>query len=288
MTIRLITGDTREVIKYIEENSIDLIITSPPYADVKSYGKKVNIFHPNQYVDWLLPFFDEFYRVLKPSGNFILNIDDRCYRKKRHIYVFDLVVRAERETKLLFYDYYIWYKRGGVLPNGGPKRLNHNTEFLLHFVKEINNFKFYMDRVREEYDEITKKRVKSSVKSYSVDKNGVRIVRDERMWKLNPKGKTPNNVFLFPTNADNRKWKHPAPFHTSLPEWFIRALTDEGDTVLDPFVGSGTTAEVSVRMKRNFIGIDKNLEYIKMSKERLEETSKLKPRYNNDLSYFFG
>lgn len=271
---KLVFGDCFELIKEIPDNSIDLIVTSPPYADIKSYGKKINVLHPDKYVDWFLPLMVDINRVLKRTGSFILNIGDKCLNQKRHYYPMDLAIRAEREKIINLYDYYIWYKQGGMLPNGGSKRLNHNTEFIFHFVKDVKKVKFYMDRIREPYDENTLKRVKKPIKRYVVDENGERIEKNNEKWSLNENGKIPNNLLLFKTNSSNRKWKHPAPFHPDLPKWFIEALTDEGDVVLDPFVGSGSTIVSAIKTNRNWIAFDLNETYINMSKERISELYK--------------
>ena len=85
-----------------------------------------------------------------------------------------------------------------------------------------------------------------------------------------PKGAKPITVFRFNTCSALRGLKHPAPFHPELPEWFITWLTDEGDVVLDPFMGGGTVAEVAKKMGRNYIGIEINPNYIKMTEDRLK------------------
>jgi DNA modification methylase len=89
--------------------------------------------------------------------------------------------------------------------------------------------------------------------------------------KPHPLGKKPITVFRFDTGSALRGLKHPAPFHPQLPLWFIKWLTDEGDVVLDPFMGGGTTAEAALKLKRKYIGFEINPEYIKMTEDRLKE-----------------
>jgi len=260
-------GDCFELVNQLDENSIDLIVTSPPYADTKSYGKKINVLHPNKYVDWILPLFVGMNKALKPSGSIIFNIDDKCFKKMRHTFVFDMIVRLVKETDCKLYDYYIWTKKS-CLPNGNKNRLNHKTEWILHFVKDENKVKWNMDNVREPYAEVSLKRVKSDVKEYTTDENGIKTGKPKKM-KLNDKGKIPFNVFDFNTNQTTRGNKHPAPFNKEIPTWFIKALTDENDIVLDPFMGSGTTAEACIDMDRQWIGFELNEEYIKMTNQRV-------------------
>jgi DNA modification methylase len=262
------SGSCFELIKKLPDNFIDLIVTSPPYADIKSYGKKVNVLHPENYNNWLLPLLLESYRVLKPSGSFILNVGDRVVKKHRHTYALDLPGRVVRETRLSFYDRYFWYKTG--IPNGSNKRVNNFIEYIYHFVKDVNKIKWDMDRVREEYAEISIKRMKSKMNVYKTKENGEKILSHQKKGKLNPKGKTPDCLFMFPNNSKMKGNKHPAPFSIDLPIWFIKALTDENDIVLDPFMGSGTTAEACIKLKRNFIGFELNDFYIKESIKRTD------------------
>ena len=72
----IIEGDCFKLIKTLPDNEIDLIVTSPPYANTKSYGKIINVLHPDKYVEWIMPLFKEMMRVIKPSGSIIFNIDD--------------------------------------------------------------------------------------------------------------------------------------------------------------------------------------------------------------------
>jgi DNA modification methylase len=142
----ILTGDCFELIKTLEDNSVDLVITSPPYADIVNYGKNISIKKPQDYCDWILPLFNEIHRVLKPSGSFILNINDNCSNGLRNPFIYELIYRSQKETNLKFYDTYIWHKKNGI-PNGSKKRFRNNTEFIFHFVKNQKELKFYMDRV---------------------------------------------------------------------------------------------------------------------------------------------
>jgi hypothetical protein len=137
---KIILGDCFDIIKSLEGVNIDLCLTSPPYSNTKSYGKNVEIFHPDEYVDWILPLLVEIYRKLTLTGSFILDINDRIEKKQRHPFVHELIVRAVKETQLKYYDIYFWCKKN-FLPNGGQKRLNHITEYLIHFCKDERKVK---------------------------------------------------------------------------------------------------------------------------------------------------
>lgn len=266
----ILEGDCFELIKGQPDNSVDLIITSPPYADIVNYGKNISIKKPNEYVDWIIPLFREIYRVLKPSGSFILNINDNCSNGVRNTFIYDLISTNNKETKLKLYDTYIWHKRNGI-PNGSTKRFRNTTEFIFHFVKDAKHLKFYMDRVLEETTQATKERF-SRGKVYGAQgriEDGVRI---KTAINKNTDDKVrPDNVFRFPTAgaARDNLIKHPAPFHKELPTYFINLLTDENDVVLDVFAGIGTTGLACKELNRQFVGYELNPKYVEFGNKRI-------------------
>ena len=266
----ILEGDCFELIKQQEDNSVDLIITSPPYADIVNYGKNISIKKPNEYVDWILPLFNEIYRVLKPSGSFILNINDNCSNGLRNPFIYELIYRSQKETKLKFYDTYIWHKMNGI-PNGSPKRFRNTTEFIFHFVKDQKKLKFYMDRVLKDTSEATKNRF-SRGKVYGAQgiiEDGVRI--KTAINKHTDDKVRPDNVVRFSTAgaARDNSIKHPAPYHKQLSSYYINFLTDEGDLVIDVFAGIGTTGLSCKELNREFIGYELNPKYAEFGNKRI-------------------
>jgi DNA modification methylase len=284
----ILTGDCFELIKDLPNNSVDLVITSPPYADIVNYGVNISIKKPQEYCDWLLPLFNEIHRVLKPSGSFILNINDNCSKGLRNPFIYELIYRSQKETKLKFYDTYIWHKMNGI-PNGSIKRFRNTTEFIFHFVKNQKELKFYMDRVLEEPADATSNRMKYDwkIKTHGQIIDGERQNKKTINYITGNTNKTkegytlpntkrtlpdkvrPDNVFRFPTAglARDNTIRHPAPFHKNLPSYFINLLTDEGDVVLDVFSGIGTTGLGC--NNREYIGMELNEKYADFSKKRL-------------------
>ena len=265
----ILTGDCFELIKTLEDNSVDLVITSPPYADIVNYGKNISIKKPKDYCDWILPLFNEIHRVLKPSGSFILNINDNCSNGLRNPFIYELIYRSHKETNLMFYDTYIWHKKNGI-PNGSKKRFRNNTEFIFHFVKNQKELKFYMDRALKEPAQETKNRAKYSwsILNHGETKDGERKNK-KTLEGYNPDKVRPDNVFRFPTAglARDNTIRHPAPYHKDLPTYFINLLTDEGDVVLDVFGGIMTTGLGC--KDRQFIGFEMNEKYAEFGKKRL-------------------
>jgi DNA modification methylase len=265
--MNILQGDCFELIKNQPDNSVDLVITSPPYVDIVNYGKKVSVKSTDTYVDWILPLFKEIHRVLKPSGSFILNINDKTEKGLRSTYIYDLISRNDRETKLKLYDTYIWHKKNGI-PNGGTKRFRNNTEFLFHFVKDVKQLKFYMDRVLEDTKSKGHKLTKVGYETNNMDETKRYYYKIEKI--VNDKVR-PDNVFRFSTAGASRDntIKHPAPYHKELPLYFINLLTDENDVVLDPFSGIGTTGLACKELNRDYIGYELNEVYHEFSIKRL-------------------
>lgn len=266
---KILIGDCFELIKDLPDNSVDLVITSPPYADIVNYGKNISIQKPNEYCDWFLPLFNEIYRVLKPSGSFILNINDNCKNGLRNPFVYELIYRSQNETKMRFYDTYIWHKMNGI-PNGGDRRFRNTTEFIFHFVKDQKKVKFHMDRVLQEPNQSYVKRLETPVNDFGKVVDGKRIKEPKKFRETSLV--RPDNVVRFSTAgaARDNTIKHPAPFHKDLPKYYINLLTDDGDTIVDIFGGIMTTGLACNEIgNREFIGMELNEKYAEFGDKRI-------------------
>lgn len=248
---RPVLGDCREILKTLPDNSIDLIVTSPPYADQRknTYGGV----HPDNYVDWFLPIGAELFRVLKPTGTFVLNIKERVVKGERHTYVLELIL-AMRQQGWLWTEEYIWHKRNSY-PGKWPNRFRDAWERLLQFNKQ-RQFKMNQEAVMVKVGDWCQKRLKklsSTDQERDESKVGSGFGKRVANW-VGREMVYPTNVLHLATVTSNKN--HSAAFPKALPEWFIKLFTEEGDWVLDPFMGSGTTLRVAYRMRRNSIGID--------------------------------
>lgn len=274
----ILFGDSKEVLKTLPDNSVDLIFTSPPYADQRknTYGG----IHPDKYVEWFLPISKELLRVLKPEGTFILNIKEKVVKGERSTYVIELILEM-RKQGWLWTEEFIWHKKNSF-PGKWPNRFRDSWERLLQFNKQ-KKFNMYQEEVMVPMGNWAKSRLKNlSEKDKKRDnsKVGSGFGKNISNW-VNREKAYPTNVLHLATECNNKN--HSAAFPESLPEWFIKLFTKQGDTVLDPFMGSGTTNFVAKRMNRNSIGIEIIPEYYNMVKEQLE-TPKLilfepKPNY---------
>lgn len=264
---KIIHGDCEAVLKGFPDNSIDLIFTSPPYADrrQKTYGGV----KPSDYVDWFLPKAVQFLRVLKPTGTFILNIKERVVDGERHIYVIELILKM-RDQGWLWTEEFIWHKRNSY-PGKWPNRFRDNWERLLQFNKQ-KRFNMYQEAVVVPIGDWAKDRLANlseTDKSRDESKVGSGFGKNVSNW-LGRDKVYPTNVIHMATECANKN--HSATFPIDLPAWFIKLFTKEGDIVLDPFVGSGTTALAAIQLGRKHVSIDINKEYIELARKRITET----------------
>jgi len=260
-------GDCENVLAKYSENFFDLIVTSPPYADsrARTYGG----IKPDDYVSWFLPKASEFLRVLKPTGTFILNIKEKVVGGERHTYVMELIL-ALRKQGWLWTEEFIWHKKN-CHPGKWPNRFRDAWERCLQFNKS-HDFKMNQKSVMVPMGKWAETRLKSLGKNDVIrfdSQVGSGFGKNIANW-INRDKAYPSNVLHFATECGNKG--HSAAFPKSLPEWFIKLFTDEGDWVLDPFAGSGTTCEAARELRRNSVGIDSVREYYQMAKALNERT----------------
>jgi len=267
---RLLLGDCEDKLKELETNSVDLIVTSPPYADSRNstYGG----IKPDDYVAWFLPKSQEMLRVLKLDGTFILNIKEKVVNGERHTYVLELIL-AMRKQGWLWTEEFMWHKKNSY-PGKWPNRFRDSWERLLQFNKS-RKFNMYQESVMVPMGDWAKSRLrKLSDTDQTRDDSKVGSGFGKRIANWVDRDMAyPTNVLHLATECANKD--HSAVFPEALPEWFIRLFTIEGNCVLDPFMGSGTTVRVAQRMKRNSIGIEILPEYY----ERLDQESQTTQQY---------
>lgn len=260
----LFLGDCKDVLKQQPSDSVDLIFTSPPYADQRkgTYGG----IHPDQYVEWFLPITEQLLRVLKPTGTFVLNIKEKVVEGERSTYVMELIL-AMRKQGWLWTEEFIWHKKNSY-PGKWPNRFRDSWERLLQFNKQ-KHFHMYQDEVMVPMGDWAKSRLKNlseTDKTRDNSKVGSGFGKKISNW-IDREKAYPTNVLHLATECSNKN--HSAAFPQELPEWFIKLFTQERDTVLDPFMGSGTTNQVAQRLRRNSIGIDIVPEYYEMVKKQI-------------------
>ncbi|MFR2577519.1 MAG: DNA-methyltransferase [Anaerobutyricum hallii] len=234
--LKAICGDAIIELKKIESNSVDLIVTDPPYNLNKDYGNNSDKLEFDEYLNFSRKWIREAVRVLKPEGTMYV------FMGMKYIsYIYNIL---EKEMSMYFNSWITWYYTQGI---GKTKGYSPRHDDILMFTKDKKKFKFNLDEIR-------------------VPQKYYRSVNNMR-------GANPGNVWEFSHMhyCNKNRTKHPTQKPEGLYERMILASSDEGDVVLDPFLGSGTLLHVCQNTNRNGIGIDINPEYIQMSKERLKE-----------------
>lgn len=263
---RIIQGDSLTALKSLPDSCINLIFTSPPYADNrKNTYKGIPI---KEYVNWFLPISSELKRVLKNDGTFVLNIKERTEDGERQTYVIELILEMKKQG-WLWTEEYIWYKKN-CYPGKWPNRFRDAWERCLQFNKH-KKFKMYQEAVMVPIGDWSKKRLAKLSETDQIrdeSKVGSGFGKNVSNW-LGRRFVYPTNVLHLATECANRG--HSASFPLSLPTWFIELFTQEGDIVLDPFIGSGTTAIACLDQNRHYIGIEAMDSYYKLAHESIEK-----------------
>lgn len=285
-------GDSLEAMRAIADNSIDLVITSPPYAlhFKKAYGNVA----ASEYVAWFLPFAAEIRRILKEDGSFVLNIAGSWNpgHPTRSISQYKLLVALVEEIGLHLAQEAYWYN---------PAKMPVPAEWVT--VRRIR----VKDAVEHVWwfgkSEWPKANNRTVLKPYSKDmirlnQKGVKTKQrpsghniNSSFDKIDSGGSIPANVIqdgmpddflVFGNNSANDKYTmrckeagitiHPARFPAALPEFFIKLVSVEGDIVLDPFAGSNTTGAVCEKLSRRWLAFDQLEEYVEGGKLRFDDS----------------
>ena len=256
----VLCGDCLTALSHVDDNSVQLIVTSPPYAMQRkqTYGGVPVA----KYAEWFVERANEFRRVLKPDGTFILNIKEHCEDGARSDYVLRLIM-ALSDSGWIWTEELIWRKRN-PFPGGGPNRFRDAWERLLQF-NLGRKIKIRKDRVMRpvvpgcDRPNQPNKPIASTTGS-GLTKNHYKFVGMKMCY--------PDNVLEYSIGKENHG--HPAVFPRHIPEYFIKLFTDEGDLVLDPFCGSGTTLVAARKLGRRAVGCDVHELYCETARRRLE------------------
>lgn len=234
--LNIICGDSLIELQSVPDKSISLIVTDPPYNLNKDYGNNQDKLEFDEYLDFSRKWLTEAKRVLKDDGTIYV------FMGMRYIsYIYDIL---EKELGMHFNSWITWFYTQGI---GKTKGFSPRHDDILMFTKNPKKFTFNLDSIR-------------------IPQKYYRSVNNMR-------GANPGNVWEFSHMHycnKNRK-KHPTQKPEGLYERMILASSNEGDTILDPFLGSGTLLRVCQQTNRNGIGIEINPEYVEMAKERLSE-----------------
>lgn len=273
-------GDSLELLTALPDESIQAIITSPPFAlkTKKQYGNPTE----DKYLEWFLKFAPEFYRVLRTDGSLVIDIGGAWLpgSPTRSIYQFELLVALVREHNYRLAEEFYWYNKA-KLP--GPAqwvtiermRVKDSVNPIWWLSKsdrpKADNRRVlrpYSESMhvlfRRGYNEGPRPSGHRVGKNFAVDNGGA--IPANLIEVSNTRAYDSYQVYC----RDHGYQIHPARFPREVPEFFVNFLTEEGDVVLDPFAGSNMTGAVAERLKRRWLAFEMNPDYIDASIGRFE------------------
>ena len=245
-------GDTVETMKLIDDKSVQLVFTSPPYLasireDNHKYPGARDIIKDNQtveeYIEWSIEIFKQYERLLSDDGVIAYNMSYTTFNPMLPYMVIEAV---RKETGLEIADTCVWKKKNCVPLSGHPNRLTRICEFVYIFVKKDMLDKFKANK------EVT-----------SISKTG------QKYFKI-------YNNFIETRNNDGKVEGHEATFSSDFARYFINLYSCQGDTILDNFMGTGTSAIAAIDLDRDYLGIDLIDDYIKVANERIAKKNQQK------------
>jgi DNA modification methylase len=240
--------DCVEGMKMLPDESVDLIVTSPPYWKGFEYEAYFNSY--KQYLDWCECWIKECKRVLKPNGTFYLNVINDS---EITIRAFEIMEIATRKLMWKLHDTIIWY-RYNQQPANTTRQLTNQCEYIFMLRHTSAGVELHKKEAFECHPEMFKTKNVGNV------------------WELPfNSGKQKNSA--FGRKETKAKWGH-SGFPLELPETCVLLSSKEGDTVLDMFMGSGTTAVACVKNNRNYIGFEISKEYCEIANERIDNLVK--------------
>lgn len=260
-TQRTIVGDARDMSKEVADDSVHLAITSPPYFNAKMYSAAIagdlgNIHELDQWLTEIGRVWSEVYRALQPGRKFFLNIMNLPVRENKTFRSLNLVGKSIDLCESIGFSFkrdIVWHKTNGVrahfgtYPYPGGILINNMHESILEFEKPAR-------RPGQKYAHVTARQKEAS----KLDKDFWLSVKNSDVWLMKPE-------------KSGRNRDHVTPFPEELPTRLIRAYSFVGETVLDPFLGSGTTLVAAAHYGRNGVGYDINPDFCAIAEQRLNE-----------------
>jgi len=326
---KILCGDSASLLKEFPNNSVNLVITSPPYFQQREYaGGEIGSEHNvDRYIDAILEVFHECVRITKDDGSIVFNMGDKYKNGSLLLVPYRFALKATEREKLALVNNITWVKSNPT-PRQFNRRLVSSTEPFFHFVK-TNKYYYNIDAFQSLPEEAKEKQLLLSVKNAKESKIGESykfliassdLAQEEkkmaykeldevikevkqgetfsfrmkirgihapafggqsggRATQMLKKGytiirmhgkKLKPDVILSSVEALTG-YRHPAVYPESIIEEFIKLLTKPKDVVLDPFIGSGTTAIAAKQLNRHFVGIDINPAYVYITEERLKK-----------------
>lgn len=271
-------GDSLVLLRQLEDNSVDLVITSPPYAlqRQKEYGNLVD----HEYEEWLVEFAEEVYRILRPTGSFVIDLGGAYLKKRpvRSLYNFRLLIRMCEEIGFRLAEEFFWYN-----PSKLPSPIEWVNKRKIR-VKDAVNTVWWLSKSDYPKADVRKVLVPYSDRMRKLLENPEQYYKPKERpsghdisinFALSNGGAIPSNLLTIPNSESNTPYlrlckeigikPHPARFPEKLPAFFINFLTDPDDLVLDIFAGSNTTGAVAEKLNRQWLAFEIVADYLAAS-----------------------
>ena len=277
-SFQVICSDVREGLSRLNDSSVDAVVTSPPYYGQRDYESDIQIGHEKTiegYVDTLVEIFGAVRRVLRPEGTLWLNLGDKYLNGQLQGLPWRVALALQADGWVLRSDI-IWHKPN-AMPSAVKNRPTTDHEYIFLLTRATKDYYYDADAIREPHVTFTNQsRMKGGRKHLGkrdgtpeAGKNSGNPNLHDGRWDqaFHPKGRNKRTVWSMPLSK--YRDAHFAVFPESLVEHCVKAGSPHKGVVLDPFCGSGTTGLVSLRIERDFIGIDCSQRYCDMASERL-------------------
>jgi site-specific DNA-methyltransferase (adenine-specific) len=231
--IEIVTGDALVELEKLKTGTVDLVIADPPYNLGKDYGNNHDIQGFDDYLSFSRKWLKQAHRILKPTGTLYVFMGFRFIS-----YLYDIL---DRELRMFFNTWIVWHYTQGM---GKTRGFSPRHDDILMFTRS-KEFKFNLDSVRVP-------------QKFFRDRNNMRGANPGDVWE-----------FSHVHYCNGNRQDHPTQKPEGLIERMVLASSDEGDLVVDPFSGSGTTLRVCQQLNRRAIGIEINPDYVARTKDRL-------------------
>ncbi len=285
-------ADGLEFMRGMDGMSVDLVVTSPPYA--LHFKKEYGNIDQEGYIEWLLPFAADIKRILKPSGSFVLNVGGAWTpgAPTRSLYHYRLLLALCDELGYDLAQEFFWYNPAKMPApaewvNVRRIRVKDSVEYIF-WLSPTGTPKANNNNVLAPYSKDMERLIKRGLKQ--TKRPSGHMIREG--FSRDRGGAIPPNLIQVGNNESNSNYIkeskrlgrkiHPARYPAEIPRFFMEFLTDPGDMVLDPFAGSNTTGAVAEKLERRWIGVELRRDYAEDSQMRFRELSEQMPEDSED------
>ena len=263
---QLLIGDCLKILRDLEDNSVDLVVTSPPYDGQPKYGNGER-YDRSWYSGFFMDVAEQIFRILKPHGSFVLNYRSKRHGDERGTLQYELIFWL-RERGFLFCEDFVWGK-----PSPPPGRFNRflkdAVEYCFQFAK-TPNWQFFPENCLSPARWDAKDRERRRRLAHNFERVNAPSGQGRKRVQAGPDLVRPSTLLYFEPEFGPNPVRHPARFPLQLPTFFINLLSQPGQLVVDPFGGTGTTALAAEQLGRRWLVTEIDPEYAKVLPDRFD------------------